>query len=63
MSENPLCGKRLFSNHDGCGEESGRQEVGPKCLVSFEKNGIPVLPNWSRPQKHREKRASMFWKK
>jgi hypothetical protein len=49
MSENPLCGKRLFSNHDGCGEESGRQEVGPKGLVFFEKNGIPAFSNLSRP--------------
>jgi hypothetical protein len=55
--------KRWFSNHDGRGKESGRQKVSPKGIVFFEKNGVSAFPNWSRPQKHREKRASMFWKK
>jgi hypothetical protein len=51
MSENQPCGKRLFSNHDGRDKESGRQEVGPKGLVFFEKNGIAVVPSLSRPKK------------
>jgi hypothetical protein len=40
----------LFSNHDGRDKESGRQEVGPKGLVFFEKNGIAVVPSLSRPK-------------
>ena len=63
MSKNQPCGERFFSNHDGRGKESGRQEVGPKGLVFFEKNGIPAFPSWSRPQKPREKRPSILWKK
>jgi hypothetical protein len=47
----PTVRKRWLSNHDGRDKESGRQEVGPKGLVFFEKNGIPAFPNLSRPQK------------
>ena len=63
MSENQPCGKRLFSNHDGCGKESGRQEVGPKHLVSFEKNGIAVVSGRSRPKKPQENGLGILWKK
>jgi hypothetical protein len=48
------CGKRFFSNHDGCGKERGRQEFDPKCLVFFEKNGIAVVPSLSKPKKPQE---------
>jgi hypothetical protein len=54
MSENQPYGKRLLSNHDGHGEESGRQEVDPNGLVFFEKNGIAVFPNLSRPRNPEE---------
>jgi hypothetical protein len=50
MSDNQPCGKRFFSNHDGCGEESGRQKVGPKHPVFIEKNGILAFSNLSRPR-------------
>ena len=63
MSENQPCGKWWFSNHDGRDKESGRQEVGPKGLVFFKKNGIPAFPNLLRPQKSREKRPRILWKK
>jgi hypothetical protein len=63
MSENQPCGKRLFSNHDGHGEERGRQLFGRKRPVFFEKNGIAAVSSLSRPKKPQENGLGILWKK
>jgi hypothetical protein len=51
FAEDAARGRNYWSVDVSGIRNADRQEVGPNCLVFFEKNGIPAFPNWSRPQK------------